>query len=53
MEKTSRKSYTIPETIIAEAETGAFICTSIHTLQLTAPQVDQYVTEETVDIAFE
>lgn len=52
MERTTKKRYTTPETVIAEAETGAFICTSIRLLQLTPVQVDRYVYEEAVDVEF-
>ena len=51
MEKTIKKHYTAPVTDIAEAETGAFICASILTLEL-APQVDRYVYEEAEEINF-
>ena len=51
MEKTTKRHYTAPVTEIAEAETGAFICASIQTLEL-APQVDQYVYEEVEEVNF-
>lgn len=51
MEKTTKRHYTTPVTDIAEAETGAFICASIQTLEL-APQVDQYVYEEAEEVNF-
>ena len=51
MEKTIKKHYTAPVTDIAEAETGAFICASIQTLEM-APQVDQYVSEEATEVNY-
>lgn len=51
MERTTKKHYDSPETAVAAAETGAFICTSILTLEI-APQVDQYVYEEDVVVTF-
>ena len=51
MEKTMKKHYTAPVTDIAEAETGAFICASIQTLEM-APQVDQYVSEEAIEVNY-
>ena len=51
MEKTTKRHYTAPVTDIAEVETGAFICASILTLEM-APQVDQYISEEAVEVTF-
>lgn len=52
MEKSTKKQYDTPETVVAVAETGSFICTSIQYLQMT-PQVDKYVSEEAVNVPFE